>query len=551
MSNDLLYTLNRTKPILMDESVYGCLFAQYERVIIKSLITSFGLDFIIVDRYGGDVDTVHNVRKIGVDKDMTYKNNANLTDYEQRGEYSFIDYHTATLFKRKKHEAREHYQETGEPIVDAYTGNPTGYHGHTHSISNAEKTELDHIIECMPIHNDRGRILSGLDGVALANSEENLAFTNKALNASMGAWARGVNDKYRKEHGTDAPMEMLDIKAYINAHPDLDANTKANLLHHYKRAKQAYEAKINHAYYTSAKFWKDSTTAAIKGGFKMGIRQAFGLIFSEIWFAVKDVIVSHEGDGKSLLTKIGEGIKLGIENSKRRYKEIWSLFKEGALAGVMASLTTTLCNIFFTTAKRLVRIVRQSWASLVEATKVVLINPECLPFGERILATSKIIATGASMVAGALLSETIAQTPLGQIPVVGDIVQTFCGTLVAGILSCTFLYLLDNNKIINDIVQRLNKIPTIDDTITYLRKQSNELIILSAKVINVDVEKFIAETNKYLIFANSLSETDSEKELNNKLKMFCYDMKLLCPWKDKDKSFNEVMNDPYEVIHFK
>ena len=43
---------------------------QYEKVIIDSIITSFGLDFLIRDQYGGDVDTIHNVRKIGQDELM-------------------------------------------------------------------------------------------------------------------------------------------------------------------------------------------------------------------------------------------------------------------------------------------------------------------------------------------------------------------------------------------------------------------------------------------------------------------------------------------------
>ena len=66
------------------EDIKISLFKQYERVIVESLITSFGLDFIIKDKYGGDVDTIHNVRKIGTDEKekMEYKNVANKKAYE-------------------------------------------------------------------------------------------------------------------------------------------------------------------------------------------------------------------------------------------------------------------------------------------------------------------------------------------------------------------------------------------------------------------------------------------------------------------------------------
>lgn len=56
------------------ENAFEKLFREYERVIFKSIITSFGLDAFIKDQYGGDVDTVLNVRKIGKDPQMTYKN---------------------------------------------------------------------------------------------------------------------------------------------------------------------------------------------------------------------------------------------------------------------------------------------------------------------------------------------------------------------------------------------------------------------------------------------------------------------------------------------
>ena len=51
-----------------EEPVMESLMSEYKRVIFESLLTSFGLDsFLVTDRHGGDVDTIHNVRKIGND----------------------------------------------------------------------------------------------------------------------------------------------------------------------------------------------------------------------------------------------------------------------------------------------------------------------------------------------------------------------------------------------------------------------------------------------------------------------------------------------------
>ena len=78
---------------LPDEPVLDSLFEQYGRVIVQSMITSFGLDFLIADRHGGDVDTIHNVRQVGIDSEMTYKNSDNLRSYEERGAYDKNEYH--------------------------------------------------------------------------------------------------------------------------------------------------------------------------------------------------------------------------------------------------------------------------------------------------------------------------------------------------------------------------------------------------------------------------------------------------------------------------
>lgn len=541
MSNSFLNQVTVDYDPLVDDNVYDSIFKQYERVIVESLITSFGLDFLVRDQHGGDVDTVLNVRKIGKDKDMIYKNRQNQTDYETRGSYDYASYHNNSTFRKKKHDARDKWQETGQNIPNEYRdGSDIGFYGHTKAIPNDKKAELDHIIECKSIHDDRGRVLSGLNGVDLANTEDNLAWTDKNLNASIGAWARGKNDQYRKEHGCDAPMEEVDIKAYIEAHPDLDESTKARLLTHYERAKKAYDKQIEIAYYTSSKFFTDTTKAALKVGFAMGLRQVMELVFSEIWFAVKEKLGTRYQDGKNLFESIGEGVRTGFCRAKKKYKELWNKFIEGSTAGLLSSLTNTLTNIFFTTAKSIVRIMRQSWASLIEATKILLFNPECLPFGERIRATTKIIATGASVVAGSLVGDLIAKTGISSIPVLGDILQTFCSTLTTGILSCSLLYLLDRDSRVARIVNILNSIPTVDDVVNYYKLEALVLEDYCAKLMDIDIDSFRNEIGNFHYALSSITPEMSQPVLNGSLKSAMEQLGIVCPY-GKHASFSEYM----------
>lgn len=509
-------------------SVHKTLFEQYERTIINSLISAFGLDLFINDRLGGDVDTIHNVRQIG-DGKMTYKNEQNKADYQNMPGYSrerFNELHKSPNFTHKKHEAREVFQKTGKTIKDAYTGGDIGFYGHTNAVGSNKKAELDHVIPTKEIYEDRGRVLAGLSAKELADAESNLAFTNKSLNASL----------------QDKPK-----KAYVEQHTNLDETTKKQILATDEKARKAYEKKLETEYYTSSKFRKDLLTSAGKVGLQMGVRQMLGLVFSEIWFAIKDELDRFDSimntDIGELLHAFGEGVKKGLENCKQNYKALLDKFKDGALAGFLSSVTTTLCNIFFTTSKNIVRILRQTWVSIVDAVKILFINPDNLLFGDRMLAATKVIATGASVAVGVLVSEAISKTAIGAFPVVGEIVQTFCGTFVTGIMSCTLLYFLDTSSLVKKIVAGLNTFKT--SLTAYSERLQEEIAYLesyAAKLMNMDLEKFKEETTCMNNMVKEIDVTMDDDTLISNLKNIFKKM----GWKpiyDNYDSFDDYMND--------
>lgn len=511
------FSMERNEPIMPN------LFQQYERVIIESLITTFGLDFIVKDRHGGDVDTIHNVRQIGTDPEMTYKNLQNQRDYDNRGDYNSKDYHSGTVYQTIKHDAREKYRETGQTAEDAYAGRSLHFLGKTTKENADVNAELDHVISAEKIHNDRGRVLSGLSGEKLANCEDNLKFTNARLNRSLN------NDE---------------IPDYIAKHPELDDGVKKKMMEHYNKAQKNYEQKLARAYYTSPKFAKDLALSSGKVGIQMGIRQAVGFVFTEVWFAVKEEFqkIGDYFDLGDFFRSIAAGIKRGFENAKAKYKEIFSRFVDGALAGALSSLFTTICNIFFTTAKNVVRIIRQAWTSLTSAAKVLFINPDNYSFGERIRAVAKILATGASMVAGVMVEEAIRKTPVNTIPIVGDVIPVFCGTLLSGIMSCTFLYVLDRNEMVNKLVRVLDSLPSVSNVVNYFRQQADYFERYAAELMQIDIETFRKETAIFNDVAIGIEAAQTEDELNKVLKAAVKALNIKLPWDNYD-SFDAFMRD--------
>lgn len=520
-------------------SVYDDLFKQYNRVVIESLLTSFGLDMLLVkDQYGGDVDTIHNVEKIGeythswnngkiqiknekYDPLMKYKSLRNEENYKNREEYNSKSYHKHENYIATNKENSKLKKEG--MLYDGYTGKKIKANG---------KTNLDHIISAKEISEDRIRILAGLKGEDLANSPENLIITNESLNKSKSAYS--MNEFLNREKNREEKRYSEDS---IKRMENLD-----------KRARKAYKTKLNIAYYTSSNFRNDLLRSSANVGVRMGLRQAVGFLLTEVVFTVMDEFKKLKTEKlDEIFAAISNGIKKGFENAKLKYKELLSKFKDGAIAGIIGSLTTTLTNIFFTTSKNIIRVIRQSWVSLVEALKIVLFNPDNLPFGERMRAVAKIFATTASVIVSIVVREVLTKIGIAAIPVVGDELVTFIEILSMGLTSCTLLYFLDKSEIVNKAVNFLNNLPTVSNALYYYKEQAKYFEQYAAQILSIDVESFEREIEKFNSIANKLENAKDENELNSILVGFYKEMKIKLPW---EGDFDSFMKDKNSVLIF-
>lgn len=499
------------------EEVRNSLFAQYERVILESLVTSFGLDCLIRDQHGGDVDTIHSVRQVGKDSEMTYKSDEHRQAYETRGEYNSADYHShADYIERNRGIS---VAKKAGTLVDAYTGEKVPRNG---------KTDLDHVVSAKEIHDDPGRVLAGLRGEDLANSPENLQPTNRRTNRSKKA---DNMDDFLERRGDEYTEKQKTLMR------DRD-----------KAARKSYESCLAYTYYSSADFWTHTATAAGRVGIQMGLRQALGLVLAEVLFAVREQFAADGRSLKAMLSDIAGGVRLGIRRAKEKYAQILSHFGEGVVGGVLSSLTTTLCNIFFTTAKNMVRVLRQSFASIVQAGKVLLFNPDNLPFGDRLLTALKILAAGASVVVGMLLSEAVAAGGLAAVPVVGELLVTFTGVFASGVLSCTLLYALDSCDIVKKAVALLNNVYTIDTDIAFYRRQADAFETLAAKLLAYDLEGFKKTTESYANAAHRLMQVENDPSaLAGVLQDIINEKGISLPY---EGDFNSFMSCKTNTLHF-
>lgn len=385
------------------------------------------------------------------------------------------------------------------------------------------KANLDHVISAKEIYEDPHRILveKKFKGEDLANDDTNLAFTNEHLNKSM-------QDKK--------------IEEYIEGHPEqLDEATKKRMLEKDKQARKAYKRKIIIAYYGGRQFWEDTAVAAANVGVRMGARQALGMVFLEMWIGVREEWQKiTDWTVGNIFSAIGRGIRSGFESAMKKYKEILARFKEDALAGILSSVTTTLCNVFFTTAKKAVRMIRQIWPSLVQAAKILFMNPDMLPLGEQIRATLKILSAGISVVAGTMVSETLSVTGIGNIKPLGTIAADFCGAFVTGIMGCTAVYILDNSEKVQKLIEWINQFDFSSSALTYFQQQAALFEAYAAQLMNIDIEQFKKETAAYESIADQMETAETEERLNEVLLNAFKKQGIPLPWSG---DFDEFMGN--------
>ena len=504
---------------MSNKSVFSEMWDSYKVVILRSLVTTFGLDFIIRDRIGGDVDTIHNVRN-GVE----YKNPVNKIEYVNRGDYDPVEYHNHPTYNQLIKDVKNiGYFE------DSYiSGNKIMYSKASYLKENPEhKANLDHVIAAKRTHDDPGRVLAGLDGKELANKEWNLKFTNESLNKSVGKDDIEQYIQKRRESGDPLPKEVEERML----------NTK-------KTAESNYEKELN-KYYLSSKFYNDAILAAANVGLRMGIRQVLGFLFLEVWFACEKEIKNMPVGSKFAdhIAAIKRGIEKGFDNARKNYKELLAQFGEGFIAGIFASILTTLINIFVTTKIIQARAIRQAFVTVVQAGRILFFNPNDDLLGDQVKKASCAIVTGASMIAGIYVGGVVEYYTTAIPYVLRGTLTIFTQVLVGGLLSCTILILLDRSRLITSIIDKLNEYGTLS---AELRIQLKEFERIACEIENVNLDSFLKEKDKFQDLINRMTNA-KEEEINDILLEYFKENNIELPWEGE---FDDFMNNSDNRLKF-
>ena len=280
--------------------------------------------------------------------------------------------------------------------------------------------------------------------------EKVFLFGGASCNKNKKEWK---NSKVSKKHAEETGNPDMTNAEYYN----LDD----------KRIKEAYDKSKNFITKTQLKKQvikqgKELVSTGALESAKMGIQQAIGLIMSEFFTALFDEILDIYKNGFSngfeddrFFSVLKERIIRIAKKIQAKWKDVVVAFKDGLLSGFISNFVTTMVNIFATTWKRFVRIIREGIFSLFKAIKILIFPPEDLTFTDVMHEAKKIIATGLMVSLGVLLEEAVSNFFKG-IPFSNILTSVFVGALT-GIAITMTVYYIDKKKNDKDAINQMIK----------------------------------------------------------------------------------------------
>lgn len=390
--------------------------------VLHSVAGPFGVGKVLAawDKEGGNVTTVHNAgQRIYAQAEQQY----NRDDYTGSGSHYSAN--------RDRFYSGQISEDFG--VTDRYTNQEYHYYDHNRK---RKTLDCDHKKSCSEYHQEGGFIQSSETRAKFASDQDNFALTSTPLNCSK-------SDK-----------DILDWAS----EPASQDPTKTNA--EFFHLDQTEIEKVHHEGQTTAdkyaptkKEWgqyygKELVKTGACEGVKMGAQQAIGLVtvefFSCTFTEIRDVCQQGR-QNESLLQEISHRLKRIATKLTAKWKDVAANFGGGFLSGFLSNLVTVAVNMFITTGKRAVRMIREGLFSLLKALKMLLFPPKNLTRTQAAHESLKLLSSGGIVVAGVLLEEAVEKLIAG-IPFLTPIASAVTAVLVGGLTATAMAlacYLLD------------------------------------------------------------------------------------------------------------
>lgn len=357
--------------------------------VLSAVVGPFGLGGIVSsgDKNGGNVTTIHNAKeKVYAREQDEYKRedytrakNSEGKSFEGSGKSSVGSEFTRSQLDRKQN------------LVDAYTGRT----------ERGSDTSPDHVVSNSEFHKDGGFMLESERKADFATDTNNLASTRREINRSMNDYDKKewVDSKQAKREQTNEEFYEVDRQRVNDSYEKGKAT-----------AKKHAPTELDKVKYYSGRM---ATTGAHEGA-KMGTQQALGLVLCEFFKAIFDEIQDIYAKGYSAGfddNRFFLVMKERLSHIARRVAAKWKVacvaFRDGFISGFLSNLVTVIINMFVRTGKRIVRVIREGFYSLLKAIKMLCFPPQGMTIAQAAHEASKLIAAGLAVIGGIAVEQHI------------------------------------------------------------------------------------------------------------------------------------------------
>lgn len=438
--------INRIEGVINNQDMED-LMTMCKNQVLETITGQFGLGGIFLSNQdGGNVTTTHNFKKGVVANAEDYKK---YNDYQESQRGKWKDVRKNVGYDKGFSEKRKKAFQINEVILDEYTGRPLPKDGRAH---------LDHIVSAKEIErNPKTHLFQTPEERAkMALDDRNLAFTDGSLNQSKNDFSmKNFLDKTDKKGMTKSEKYGIDKGKAI----ELD-----------DRARKYVNKTIGTAEFK--KYSEELLKTGAKDAEKMIIYSAIGVVLRDfvqaLMLEIKKTFQTWGNESfKEIFLRFKDRMKQVAENLKDKWKEILSNSFEAGVMAFLSNLVVFCINLFATTLKRFVSMIRAGFVSLVQALKIIANPPKGMPKDEVYYQALKIITTGLIGALSLGLSDAIEKMlysipvlqPLMSVPIpflgigefgkvetIGSAIAVTLSAICGGVLTTVCLYFMDRYR---------------------------------------------------------------------------------------------------------
>ena len=409
-----------------------------EASAISAITSQFGLASLIIDaRDGGSVTTVHNFEK-GITANEA--DAARYSDMIANRNGKYLEVRNKVGYDKPLVKRRNEALQNEAIIIDEYTGRNLPKYGRVH---------LDHIVSVKEIESSvsANLALSPEERAKIAADKENLALIDGSINQSKGSDEMKVFLNKEDKKTGQRKAEKFGIDEQKAMQKD-------------KKDRKFVYGKIDKA--KVKKYSKELLTTGCKDITKIMAYTVIGVAMREIaQGAITEIKLAFKQRGKESFGEIWVRFKTRmseiLDSLKSKWKDLVAGSIEKGLTSFISNLGVFLINVFATTLKRFVAMIRAGFVSLKEAVKILVNPPRGLDKDEVGYQAVKVLTAGLIGALSLGLSEAIDKfllsipvlTPIFSfiVPVigksVGDIVSTCLSAILGGVLTTIVIYFMD------------------------------------------------------------------------------------------------------------